>query len=225
LITTAGNGPVVFLAEPECPAVKAKASTTVTGTAMAVAISALRREPARALPAGVSPAAGSPAGCRGESMAIAPCPSEMDDGTGQRASDTAHALDPGHDQPAELVDVAGLSAHDHVVGPGDVLGEHHAGDRGYLGSHRGRLAHLGLNQDVGMHGGCWSRSPSSRDSRRDRFGHDGSFRRRWRGLDLASRHSGSGCRSAGQNLSQADERRHVKILWSGAVAPSRRSGD
>ena len=62
----------------------------------------------------------------------------MDDGAGQRAGDAVEVLHLGDDQLAELVDVAGLGADDHVVGAGDVLGESDALD---LGSRR-RLAAL-----------------------------------------------------------------------------------
>ena len=44
--------------------------------------------------------------------------------------------------------VVGLGLRDHVVGPGDVVGRDHAVDRSDLGGHLGRLAHLGLDEDV-----------------------------------------------------------------------------
>ena len=47
---------------------------------------------------------------------------------GQRAGDAVDGLHLGDDQLAELVDVAGLGAHDDVVGTGDVLGQRHALD-------------------------------------------------------------------------------------------------
>ena len=52
-----------------------------------------------------------------------PAASDVDDGAGQGAGDAVEGLHLGDDQLAELVDVAGLGAHDHVVGAGDVLGE------------------------------------------------------------------------------------------------------
>ena len=54
------------------------------------------------------------------------------------------------DQLAELVDVAGLGAHDHVVGTGDVLGEDDALDVGDALGDLGGLADIGLDQDVGL---------------------------------------------------------------------------
>ena len=51
-------------------------------------------------------------------------------------------------QLAELVDVAGLGAHDHVVRAGDVLGQGHALDLGDLARHLRGLAHVGLDEDV-----------------------------------------------------------------------------
>ena len=56
----------------------------------------------------------------------------------------------GDHQLAELVDVAGLGAHDHVVGAGDVLGEGDALDLGDRAGDLGGLADVGLDQDVGL---------------------------------------------------------------------------
>jgi hypothetical protein len=53
---------------------------------------------------------------------------EVHDRTGQGPSDAVDRLDQGHHQLAELVQVAGLGADDHVVGAGDSLGLLHAGD-------------------------------------------------------------------------------------------------
>src|SRR5689334_22147118 len=49
--------------------------------------------------------------------------SDMDDRTGQRARDARNVLDSGNHQLAQLVDVAGFRADDHVVRTGDVLGQ------------------------------------------------------------------------------------------------------
>src|SRR6266487_4460375 len=77
--------------------------------------------------------------------------SEVDDRAGEGAGDAVDGLDPGDHQLAEVVDVAGLGPHDHVVGPGDVLGLLDALDLGDLLGDLGRLANLGLNQDVRRH--------------------------------------------------------------------------
>src|ERR1700712_997641 len=76
--------------------------------------------------------------------------SDVDDWTGQRAGDAVERLHLRHDQLAQLVDVAGLGAHDHVVGAGDVLGQDDALDVGDpRGDLRG-LADVGLDQDVSL---------------------------------------------------------------------------
>src|SRR6266540_3921089 len=77
--------------------------------------------------------------------------SEVDDRAGEGAGDAVDGLDPGDHQLAEVVDVAGLGPHDHVVGPGDVLGLLDALDLGDFLGDLGRLANLGLNQDVRRH--------------------------------------------------------------------------
>ena len=56
--------------------------------------------------------------------------SDVDDRAGQGAGDAVEVLHLRDHQLAELVDVAGLGAHDHVVRTGDVLGEGHALDLG-----------------------------------------------------------------------------------------------
>src|SRR6266496_1124029 len=56
-----------------------------------------------------------------------------------------------HHQLAELVEVARLGAHDHVVGAGHVLGLLHARDLGDVLGDLGRLADLGLDEDVCRH--------------------------------------------------------------------------
>ena len=61
--------------------------------------------------------------------------------------------------------VFGLGADDHVVGAGDVLRLGHAGDGTHLGCHRGRLADLGLDQDVRVHHGSASSPWSSAHAR------------------------------------------------------------
>src|SRR6476646_8419739 len=77
-----------------------------------------------------------------------PAKSDVDDGAGQRAGDAVEVLHLGDHQLAELVDVAGLGPHDHVVGAGDVLGEGHALDLRNGGCDLCGLADIGLDQDV-----------------------------------------------------------------------------
>ena len=48
--------------------------------------------------------------------------SEVDDGAGEGAGDAVDLLDRRHDELAEVVERARLGLHDHVVGPGDVVG-------------------------------------------------------------------------------------------------------
>src|ERR1700677_3474572 len=55
------------------------------------------------------------------------------------------------DQPAELVHVFRLSAHDHVIRPRHVLGLHNSGDLGDLPGHVGGLADLRLDEDVSLY--------------------------------------------------------------------------
>src|SRR6266516_4892958 len=76
---------------------------------------------------------------------------EVDHRAGEGAGDAVDRLHPGNHQLAEVVDVAGLGPHDHVVGPGDVLGLLDALDLGDLLGDLGCLANLGLNQDVRRH--------------------------------------------------------------------------
>ena len=57
-------------------------------------------------------------------------PSDVHDRAGQRPGDPGHALDLRDDQLAEVVDVVGLGADDHVVGAGDVVRLGYAGDLG-----------------------------------------------------------------------------------------------
>ena len=57
---------------------------------------------------------------------------------------------PGDDQLAELVDVAGLGTDDDVVRAGDVLGKGHPLDLRDRRGHLSSLAHVGLDQDVGL---------------------------------------------------------------------------
>jgi hypothetical protein len=75
------------------------------------------------------------------------------DRAGLGPRDAFHGLDPRHDELAQIVDGLGLGPHDHVVGPGDVLGGDHPRDACDLGGHGGGLADLGLHQDVGLHHG------------------------------------------------------------------------
>ena len=59
-----------------------------------------------------------------------------------------HSLDLGHDEPAEVIDVLRLGAHDDVVRPGHVFRLSHSGDLGNRGGHLRGLADLGLDEDV-----------------------------------------------------------------------------
>src|SRR5680860_1402799 len=76
--------------------------------------------------------------------------SDVYDGAGQRAGDAVEGLHPGHDELPELVDVARLGASDHVVGPGDVLGQGHTLELSNRGRYLGGLSDVGLDQDVGL---------------------------------------------------------------------------
>src|SRR5579875_4119936 len=72
----------------------------------------------------------------------------VDDGTGQRPCDPLKGLDAPGDQPAELVDVVCLGAHDDVIGAGHVLRLGHPADPRDLLGHLGGLADLRLDEDV-----------------------------------------------------------------------------
>src|SRR3954469_9574298 len=74
--------------------------------------------------------------------------SDVDGRAGERSGDALEVLHLRDDQLPELVDVAGLGAHDHVVRAGDVLRKGHALDLGDLARHLGGLAHVGLDEDV-----------------------------------------------------------------------------
>jgi hypothetical protein len=76
---------------------------------------------------------------------------EVDHRAGEGAGDAVHRLDPGDHELAQVVDVAGLGADDHVVGAGDVLGLLDALDLGDLLGDLGGLADLGLDEDVCRH--------------------------------------------------------------------------
>jgi phosphoserine aminotransferase len=78
-------------------------------------------------------------------------PLEVHHRAGQGAGDPVHGLHAGHHQLAQVVDVAGLGADDHIVGAGDVLGLLDALDLGDLLGDLGGLADLGLDQDVCRH--------------------------------------------------------------------------
>ena len=73
---------------------------------------------------------------------------EVDHRTGQCPGDAVDVLYLGHDELAELVDVVGFGADDHVVGAGDILRRGDAGDARRSRRDRGRLADLGLDEDV-----------------------------------------------------------------------------
>jgi hypothetical protein len=53
---------------------------------------------------------------------------QVHDWTGESPGDASHRLDPRHHQLAELIDVAGFGADDHVIGAGDGLGLLDTGD-------------------------------------------------------------------------------------------------
>src|SRR5580658_652426 len=77
--------------------------------------------------------------------------SDVHHGAGERPGNARHGLDVGRDQPAELVDVVGLRAHDHVVRAGDVFRLRDSGDLSYVRGHVGSLADFGLDEDVRLH--------------------------------------------------------------------------
>lgn len=73
---------------------------------------------------------------------------------GQGAGDSPDSLHVGNHQAAQLVDVFGFGANDHVVGPGDVFSGGDTGDARDFLSHRGCLAYLGLYEDVSLYQGA-----------------------------------------------------------------------
>src|SRR4029450_3319657 len=89
-------------------------------------------------------------GCRRSALPMCPLP-EVDDRTGEGAGDAVDRLHPRDHQFAELVQVACLGADDHVIGAGDGLGLLYAGDVDDLRGDLGRLADLGLDEDVCRH--------------------------------------------------------------------------
>jgi hypothetical protein len=74
----------------------------------------------------------------------------VDERARQGAGDAVEVLDLRHHELAQLVDVLGLGADDHVVGTGDVLSKRDATDLGDGLGHLGGLADVGLDQDVGL---------------------------------------------------------------------------
>src|SRR6185437_2843963 len=77
--------------------------------------------------------------------------SDVHHGAGERPGDPGHRLDMSGDKTAELVDVGRLSAHDDVVGAGDVL---RLGDTADLADERGHIggfADFCLDEDVSLH--------------------------------------------------------------------------
>jgi thiamine-monophosphate kinase len=75
----------------------------------------------------------------------------MHDRAGERPGDAGHALDLGDDQATEVIDVVRLGAHDHVVGPGHVVGLSHAADLRDGECYLGCLPDLGLDENVSLH--------------------------------------------------------------------------
>ena len=73
---------------------------------------------------------------------------DVHDGAGQGPGDAGHALDLGDHELPEIIHVVRLGPDDHVVGPGDVLGQGHPLDAADTASDLGGLAHLCLNEDV-----------------------------------------------------------------------------
>ncbi len=77
---------------------------------------------------------------------------QVDDRAGEGAGDALDHLKSADDHPAEGIHRVGLGADDDVVRAGHVVGRDHAGNVADMAGHVGRLAHLGLDQDVGVHG-------------------------------------------------------------------------
>src|SRR5438132_409362 len=77
--------------------------------------------------------------------------SDVHHGAGERPGDPGHGLDVRRDQPAQLVDVLRLGAHDDVVGAGDVLRLGDPADLSDERGHIGGLADFGLDEDVSLH--------------------------------------------------------------------------
>src|SRR4029450_12723864 len=71
--------------------------------------------------------------------------------TGERPGDAVDHLHASNHQLAQLSEVAGLGASDHVVGASHVLGLLHALDLDDVLGDLGRLADLGLDEDVCRH--------------------------------------------------------------------------
>src|SRR3954469_11115969 len=90
----------------------------------ATSTSATRRAIADARAPRVDAEARGPGRSRGEDN------SDVDDRAGQGARDAIEVLHLGDHELAQLVDIAGLRADDHVVRSGDVLSEGHAFDLG-----------------------------------------------------------------------------------------------
>ena len=74
----------------------------------------------------------------------------MYDGACEGASDPFNGLDLRHDQLAQLVDIAGLGPHDHVIGAGDIFGIDHTIDVDDLAGYVGSLADFSLDQNIGL---------------------------------------------------------------------------
>src|SRR5580658_2166210 len=71
-------------------------------------------------------------------------------GAGESPGDTRYALDLGYDQTAKVIHVVGFSAHDHVVGAGDVVSLRDATDSADGHSYIGSLADFGLDEDISL---------------------------------------------------------------------------
>src|SRR4051812_38756943 len=75
----------------------------------------------------------------------------MNDGTRKGTCDSLYRLNLRHHELAELVHVAGLGPHDHVIGTGNVLSLRDTGDSGDLAGHVRSLADFGLDENIGLH--------------------------------------------------------------------------
>src|ERR1700721_1021031 len=99
-----------------------------------------------------------------------PSCSDVHHGAGQRPGDPGHGLDLRGDQPAQVVHVLRLRAHDDVVRAGDVLGLRHADDLADVRGHVGGLADFGLDEGETLYHGCppsrapWSGAATARRS-------------------------------------------------------------
>src|SRR5215468_2632267 len=76
--------------------------------------------------------------------------SDMYDRAGQRPCNARNSLNLGYYKPAELIDVLGFSANDHVIGAGHIVSLGYAGDLADGRCYVGCLPDLGLDEDVSL---------------------------------------------------------------------------